>query len=124
MEKIGNMSNKYEKVKEDRYSRFVYSLNQCGMFLLHSSDKMIETCLFEDFDIGARGDISDDNLEIFMYEGWIDENIKEKCIELRELFLKIHSEMPQLWNVQSVKTSPVWHDILTLSDSIKSMLYA
>ena len=46
------MSDKYYKVKEDRYQRFVFALQQCGKFLVDASDDTIETCIFEDFDIG------------------------------------------------------------------------
>ena len=123
MERIGKMSNKYEKIKEDRYQRFVFTLNQCGKFLLDATDEDIETCIFEDFDIGVRGDICDDNLEIFIDEGWIDEEIKEKCLQLRSLFLAIQTEQSQIWNIQSVRISKVWLEILELSDEIKSLLY-
>lgn len=51
---IGKKLNKYEKLREDRYQRFVYILNQCGKFILNSTDEVIETCIFEDFDIGVR----------------------------------------------------------------------
>lgn len=117
------MLNKYEKLREDRYQRFVYTLKQCGKFLLHSTDEVIETCIFEDFDIGVRGDICDDNLEIFIEEGWSDEEIKEKCLQLRNLFFNIQSGQSQIWNIQSVRTSKVWLEILELSDEIKSLLY-
>ena len=117
------MLNKYEKLREDRYQRFVYTLNQCGKFLLNSTDEVIETCIFEDFDIGVRGDMCDDNLEIFIEEGWIDEEIKEKCLQLRSLFLNVQSGQSQIWNIQSVRTSKVWLEVLELSDEIKSLLY-
>ena len=123
MERIGKMLNKYEKLREDRYQRFVYTLNQCGKFLLNSTDEVIETCIFEDFDIGVRGDICDDNLEIFIEEGWIDEEIKEKCLQLRSLFLNIQAGQSQIWNIQSVRISKVWLEILELSDEIRSLLY-
>lgn len=117
------MLDKYYKLAEDRYQRFLYTLNQCGTFLLHSSDKEIESCIFEDFDIGIRGDVSDDNLELFLLEGWIDEKIKERCLILKSLFLDISVNYPQLWNVQSVKASEMWIRIMELSDEIKGMLY-
>lgn len=123
MERIGKMLNKYEKLREDRYQRFVFTLKRCGKFLLNSTDALIETYIFEDFDIGVRGDICDENLEIFMEEGWIDEEIKEKCLQLRKLFTNIQSEQSKIWNVQSVRISKVWLEILELSDEIKSLLY-
>lgn len=123
MGRTGNMQNKYKRIKEDRYERFEYVLNQCGKFLLNSNDKIVETCIFEDFDIGLRGDISDENLEIFIEEGWINEEIMEKCLQLRALFLNIAEKQSMLWSPQAVKNSKEWLEILNLSDEIKSMLY-
>lgn len=117
------MSDKYYKVKEDRYQRFVFTLQQCGKFLVDTSDDTIETCIFEDFDIGIRSDICDENLDLFIYEGWISEEIKNKCLKLQGLFLNIYNKQPQIWNIQSVRTSEVWREVLELSDEIKSLLY-
>lgn len=116
------MVDKYQKVRKDMYDRFVFTLNQCGEFLLKARDEVIETCIFEDFDIGVRSDMCDNNLDIFIEEGWIDEEIKEKCYRLRNLFLNLQ-EKSQIWNIQSVKTSKEWRAVLELSDEIKAMLY-
>ena len=121
--RIGKLLDKYEKVKEDRYQRFVFTLQQCGKFLVNASDETIETWIFEDFDIGIRGDICDENLELFIYEGWINEEIKDKCSKLQSLFLNIFNKQPQIWNIHSVRTSEVWQEVLELSDEIKSLLY-
>ena len=117
------MSDKYEKINESRYRRFIFTLNQCGEFLLDAKDESIETCIFENFDIGIRGDISDTNLELFIDRGWIDENIKEKCIKLREQFLDIQANHMSIWNIYSVRTSDKWKEIMKLSDEIKSLIY-
>lgn len=117
------MSDKYYKVKEDRYQGFVFTLQQCGKFLVDASDDTIETCIFEDFDIGIRSDICDENLDLFAYEGWISEEIKNKCLKLKSLFLNIYNKQPQIWNIQSVRTSEIWREVLELSDEIKSLLY-
>ena len=122
MERIGEMLDKYKKHKKDMYDRFVFTLNQCGEFLLKATDEIIETCIFEDFDIGVRSDICDNNLDIFIEEGWINEEIKEKCYRLRNLFLNLQGKS-QIWNIQSVKISKDWRVILELSDEIKSLLY-
>lgn len=117
------MFDKYEKVNEDKYQRFIFTLQQCGKFLMNASDETIETCIFEDFDIGIRGDLCDANLELFIYEGWIDEEIRDKCLKLQSLFFNIYNQQPKLWNIQSVRTSKVWQEVLGLSDEIKSLLY-
>lgn len=116
------MLDKYQKLREYMYERFVFTINQCGKFLLNATDEVIETCIFEDFDIGVRSDICDENLEIFMEEGWINEEIKEKCLKLRGLFFNIQKQS-QIWNIQSVRISKVWRELLELSDEIKSLLY-
>lgn len=116
------MLDKYQKPREYMYERFVFTINQCGKFLLNATDEVIETCIFEDFDIGVRSDICDENLEIFMEEGWINEEIKEKCLKLRSLFLNIQKQS-QIWNIQTVRISKVWRELLELSDEIKSLLY-
>lgn len=121
--RIGKVLDKYQTAKENRYQRFVFTLQQCGKFLVDAADETIETCIFEDFDIGVRGDICDENLELFVCEGWINEEIKEKCLELRSLFLNIYTKQPQIWNIQSVRTSMAWREVLELSDEIRSMLY-
>ena len=117
------MSDKYQVIKEERYQRFVFTLNQCGIFLVNDANERIETCIFENFDIGVRVDISDENLELFMDEGWIDEEIKEKCLELKRKFLNIQKPKSLIWNIQSVRESNVWKEILELSDEIKKLLY-
>ena len=123
MERIGETLDKYQQLNKDKYERFVFTLNQCGKFLVSATNEMIETCIFEDFDIGVRGDICDENLDLFIDEGWIDENIKENCLKLRSLFCDIQKKYPKIWNIQSVRTSNIWYEILELSDKIKSMLY-
>lgn len=113
-----------EKIEEElrnRYKRFVNTLNQCGLFLLDATDEEIETCIFENFYIGVRGNMSDD-LELFILKDWINNEIKEKCRILISLFLDIKVKQRQIWNTQSVKTSEKWLNIMKLSDEIKAML--
>lgn len=115
--------NKYQQLNKDKYERFVFTLNRCGKFIIDSTDEVIETYIFEDFDVGIRGDLCDENLELFMEEGWIDEEIRKSCLKLRSLFCDIQMKQPQIWNIQSVRASKVWYEIMELSDEIKSMLY-
>lgn len=37
--RIGKMSDKYQVMKEERYKRFVFTLNQCGMFLVNDANE-------------------------------------------------------------------------------------
>ena len=104
---------------EAMHHRLIYSLKQCGKFLIDSTDEIIEINIFENFDISMINDASDDNLEMFVDNGWINEEIKEKCMELRNLYIDIKVNHPQLWNSKGVKTSKLWWEILDLADKIQ-----
>ncbi len=106
---------------EAMYHRLKYSLKQCGKFIINSTDEIIEMNIFENLDMSMINDASDDNLEIFVDNGWINEEIKEKCIELRDLYIDIKINHPQIWNSKSVKTSKFWWEILYLADKIKCL---
>lgn len=114
---------KYDILIENCYKRFINTLNECGVFLLSADNKTISYLIFEEFDINVRSDLCDDNLAMFISEGWIDESIEENCRKLRDSFCEIQSLYPQYWNINSVRTSEKWAEILKLSDEIKENLY-
>ncbi|XCP84990.1 hypothetical protein ABXS75_18500 [Roseburia hominis] len=115
--------DKYKKVKKDRYQSFLFTLKQCGKFLVNATNEEIERHIFEEFDILARTYLSDELLEMFLEEGWIDDSILEKCKLLRDLFIDIQPHYPELWNVYSVRKERKWEKILNLADEIKALLY-
>lgn len=117
------MADKYYYLVEERYIEFKHVLEKCGCFLLNSCESDIEYYIFEEFDIDVRTYMYDDMLELFLDDGLIDENIKEKSKLLRSLFVDIQPNYPELWNTLSVKTHPKWRAILELSDEIKALLY-
>lgn len=117
------MEDKYGFLIEKRYEEFKHTLEHCGTFLLTLSDKEIEYHIFEEFDISARTLLYKDMLEIFLDEGLIDDSIKEKCLLLRDTFVNIQPNKPELWNTESVRNSKQWKEILGLSDEIKKLLY-
>ena len=39
------------------------------------------------------------------------------------MFLDIQVNKPEIWSIQSIKTSEYWHKIMELSDEIKLLLY-
>lgn len=114
---------KYDILKENCYKRFMDTLNKCGTFLLSANDDKINYLIFEEFDIDVRSNLCDNNLTMFISEGWIDESINEKCRKLRDSFCEIEALYPQIWNTNSVRTSERWMKILKLSDEIKDNLY-
>lgn len=114
---------KYDLLKEICYRRFINTLNECGVFLLSVDDEKIGYFIFEEFDIDVRTNLCDNNLAMFISEGWIDKSIEEKCKKMRDSFCEIQTLHPQIWNVNSVRTSEKWLEILKLSDEIKENLY-
>ena len=114
----------FKKVNKNEamHHRLIYSLKQCGKFLINSTDEIVEMNIFENFDVSMTNDASDDNLEMFVDNGWINDEMKEKCIELRNLYIDIKVNHPQIWNSKGVKTSRLWWEILDLADKIKHFL--
>lgn len=114
---------KIYQLEENRYYRFVATLQECGLFLLDENDIMIETSIFEDFDIDVRSNLCKDNLNFLLENGWINQIIFQKCTQLYDKFCAIQKNFPEIWNINAIKTASQWHEILLLSDEIKSMLY-
>lgn len=117
------MTDKYYYLIEKRYMEFKKVLDQCGCFLLDSNEFDVEYHIFEEFDIGVRTYMYEDMLNLFLDNGLIDEKIEKKSKLLRDLFVDIQPNHPELWNVQAVKNHPTWRTILNLSDEIKALLY-
>lgn len=116
------MSDKYRAFNQKRYDWFVSTLEECGTFLLNADDTTIETCIFLDFDIDVRCCLCDENLEFFTDNFMIYEDIRIKCVELRNKAVKAFDNY-NLRSVNAVRNSPEWREILKLSDEIKGMLY-
>lgn len=119
----GEKLGKYDILKENCYRRFINTLNECGIFLISADDEKIGYLIFEEFDIDVRSNLCDNNLSMFISEGWIDESIEEKCRKLRDSFCEIQTLYPQIWNIHSIRISEKWMEILKLSDEIKENLY-
>ncbi len=117
------MADKYDYLIEKRYAEFKNVLKHCGCFLLSVDVDDIEYHIFEEFDIGVRTYMYDDMLELFLENGFIDEEIEKRCRLLRSAFVEIQPNYHELWNVQSVIKHPKWKNILELSDEIKGLLY-
>lgn len=116
------MSEKYNSFNQKQYERFVYTLEECGVFLINADDDIIEKCIFGDFDIDVRCHLSDSELELFMDKCMIYEDIRKKCVELRNKTVDIFNN-DEFRSVNAVRTSREWRYILELSDEIKGMLY-
>ena len=99
---------------------FVDTLQKCGMYLLEKNDEYIGYCIFEEFDSGATSFLHDDTLLRLKTANLINENVSQKCSELRSKFMKLQNT--DHWNVDSVKFTKEWREILELSDEIKSLM--
>ena len=99
---------------------FVDTLQKCGVHLLTMDDEYIGYCIFEEFDGGAISFLHEDSLLKLREAGLITESISQKSAELRSKFMAL--ENTDQWNVNSVKCSKAWREVLELSDEIKSLL--
>jgi len=100
---------------------YVDTLNNVGTNLLTLTDKEISHNVFEEFDIGAISFLHENSLLKLKENGQISEKIMRKSIELRDKFREL--ENTELWNVDSIKYSDEWQEILKLSDEIKLLLF-
>ena len=107
---------------EKRYENFKSTIEECGSYLLLEDDDTIKHNLFEEFSIDISSFLHEDTLNLFLDEGMIDNDILEKSIELRNAYLELE-RIPDMLNVETVKTSEKWKNILRKSDEISELLY-
>ncbi len=100
---------------------YIDTLEKCGTYLLKMSDEDIEYIIFEEFDVGAISFLHDDTLAKLKEANLITEEISQKSSVLRSNFLLLQNT--DLWNVDSVRNSENWNEILKLSDEIKLLLH-
>ena len=104
----------------ERYELFEEALSHCGTFLLDLSDEDIEYHVFEEFDGDCTSFLHANNLNLLQQSGKITMEIVDMALELSSKFRVL--ENTKLWNVQSVKSSKEWLEVLELSDYIKKEL--
>ena len=104
----------------ERMEIYLDTLQQCGLHLLKMNDEDIGYYIFEEFDVCACSFLHENTLSALKEAGLITENIERKSTELRKKFFAL--ENTDLWNVNAVKHSKEWREILELSAKIKSLL--
>ena len=104
----------------ERYELFEEALSHCGKFILNLADEDIEYHIFEEFDGDCTPFLNKYNLNLLRQSGKITMEIVDMALELSSKFRVL--ENTKLWNVQSVKSSKEWLEILELSDYIKKEL--
>ena len=114
---------KFTVTKEHIYIGCIRTLESFTTALIHEDDITVGSRIFEDFDIYVRTYLCDDNLKIYLDEGWIDRDIAEKSISLFESFCAMVKEYPELRNVEAVKNAEEWRKLMELSEEIRTDLY-
>jgi len=103
---------------EKRFDLYMDTLEKCGTYYL--SDEMIGYYIFEEFDVGAISFLHENNMLVLVNDGVIDNDIYFKSQILRKKFMALQGT--ELWNIDSVKKSLEWKEILQLSDKIKELI--
>ena len=110
-----------ENISIDKLMDFyVDTLQKCGVYLLDMEDEDIKYNIFEEFDINVISFLHQNTLYKLKDAELISEQIVERSIELREKYLAI--QKTGTWNIESVRITKEWRNILELSDNIKSLI--
>ncbi|CAM3610868.1 hypothetical protein PALU110988_30325 [Paenibacillus lupini] len=105
---------------EKLYEFYINTMKSCGTYLLSSNDSVIGYNIFEQFDIGAVSFLHRDNLQKLFEAGLINDEVMNKSLILRSEFLEL--QQSDEWNINAVRYSSVWRQILKLADEINSLV--
>ncbi|WP_311079286.1 hypothetical protein [Paenibacillus polymyxa] len=99
---------------------YVNTIDKCGTYLLSEDDMVIGYNIFEEFDTGVISFLHADILQKLNDTGLIsDEMVYKSCI-LRNLVLEL--QKGDDWNVNAIRNSPYWRNVLELANEIKGCL--
>lgn len=115
--------DRFRFTKEHIYIGYIRTLESFTTALRNEDDITVGGRIFEDLDIYIRTYLCEENLRIYLDEGWIDSDIAEKSRGLLDTFCAIEKGSPELWNVEAVKNSEEWRILMELSEDIRSELY-
>ncbi len=101
------------------YDLYLDTLSRLGTYLLDEDSETIEYNVFEEADIGVHSFLHFKSLEKLHKEGLISKEKLLKSLELREKFLKL--QCTNEWNIDDLKSSKKWKELLLLSDEINLM---
>ncbi|MBH5320070.1 hypothetical protein I6N90_19900 [Paenibacillus sp. GSMTC-2017] len=99
---------------------YLETIQSCGTYLLHEEREIIEYQIFEEFDIGVFSFLHEDNLTILREAKLINDTIMASSLILRNKVIKL--QCGDKWNVDGVRNSSEWREVLELTDEIKVML--
>lgn len=102
------------------FELYLDTLENCGENTKKLSDEMIEYNIFEEFIVGVTTFLANNNLDILLEYGLIDEQIYSDSERLRAYTLSIDNS--DQWNVLSFRNTQSWDEIMKLSDDIKNQI--
>lgn len=102
------------------FDYFLGTLQEFGVHLLDCTDEDIEYYIFEEFDTDSISFLHENVLNLLLASQFIDKEVFSKSLNLATKFRKL--EKSELWNVESVRKSREWRELLMLSDEIKNIL--
>ena len=106
---------------EQSFDFYLTSLGRIGMHILKVTDKEIEYQIFEEFETEYPAALSKYTLDVLEECGIIDTNIVKLSRELQTKLLIFEREN-SVWNVEALKDSSKWKEILQLADEIKGLI--
>ena len=115
--------DKFSITKDKIYIGYIRTLESFTTALRDEDEFTVSGRIFEDFDIYVRTYLCEENLRIYLDEGWIDRDIAEKSRGLLDSFCTIEKANPELWNVEAVKNADEWRILMELSEDIRNELY-
>ena len=109
---------------DERFELLKYTVNACSSDILNMSDHDVKYTLFEELPVDMDGFLRNSVLDILISEGYIDENIYNKCSELRKNYMASEENMKELSDINKIKSSYELGQIMNLADDILSCLAA
>ncbi len=110
----------YKLTTIDLFENYKDTLIKCGTYLLDEDDEVIEYNIYECFDIDIQTFFHKENLEKLLSNGLINESIKEKSLEIRDLVIAHRTSKD--WSIDFFKSSQNWLKIMQLCDRLKNAL--
>ncbi|MBO6051122.1 MAG: hypothetical protein J6P65_03975 [Bacteroidales bacterium] len=106
---------------KELYELYEDTLHQCGSHIFDYPDDIIETMVFEDFDIGVHSFLHDDSLNTLFNNHLIDKKQYDLSRRIRELFLEIE-DCGELTMECLKGQSEKWKHLIFLVDEAVSIL--
>ena len=99
------------------YELYLDSVGRCTSELLCQSDEEIKYNLFEEFDVGVRSFLHEDNLVRLYQAGYIDDELLALSKAVRERWLALQNKP---WTIDENKSKKEWQELFKLCDRLNS----